>query len=74
MAITNLGFSVGPGLIAPIKESYGWEFTILVFAIVVSGVLFILQFMRTKVHMHQLEDLEKQDMLIHESVFRYPAT
>jgi MFS transporter, PAT family, beta-lactamase induction signal transducer AmpG len=74
MAITNLGFSVGPGMIAPINEKYGWEFTILVFAIVVSGVLFILQFMRTKVHMHQLEDLEKQDMLIHDSVFKYQAT
>jgi hypothetical protein len=37
-------------------------------------VLFILQFMRTKVHMHQLDDLEKQDLLIHESVFKYQAT
>lgn len=71
MAITNLGFSVGPGLIAPLKERYGWEFTILVFAIVVSVVLFLLQFMRTKVHMHQLEELEKQDLLIHETIFKY---
>jgi PAT family beta-lactamase induction signal transducer AmpG len=65
MAITNFGFSAGPTLIAPVRDKYGWEITILVFAIIVGVVLLMLQFMRTKVYMHQLEVIEEEDIALH---------
>jgi PAT family beta-lactamase induction signal transducer AmpG len=68
MAITNFGFAAGPSLISPIKDRYGWEVTIFAFAIIVTAVLIMLQFMRTKVYMHQLEDLEAEDLKLHEQL------
>lgn len=67
MAITNLGFSVGPALISPVKDRFGWEVTIFCFAVIVSVVLVLLQFMRTKVYEHQLEVIEEEDLLLHHS-------
>lgn len=68
MAITNFGFAFGPRLIAPVRETYGWEVTILVFAIIVCVVLLLLQFMRTKVYTHQLEEIEFADHLLEEKI------
>lgn len=67
MTISNLGFSLGPVLINPVKERYGWEVTIFCFAIIVSTVLILLQFMRTRVYEHQLEVIEEEDLLVHHS-------
>ena len=68
MAITNFGFAAGPKLIAPIREAYGWELTILAFAVIVCVVLLMLQFMRTKVYTHQLEEIEFADHLLEEKI------
>lgn len=68
MAITNFGFAAGPKLIGPIREAYGWELTILAFAVIVCIVLLMLQFMRTKVYTHQLEEIEFADHLLEEKI------
>ena len=68
MAITNFGFAAGPKLIAPIRDAYGWEITILAFAVIVCVVLLMLQFMRTKVYTHQLEEIEFADHLLDEQI------
>ena len=68
MAITNFGFAAGPKLIAPIREAYGWELTILAFAVIVCAVLLMLQFMRTKVYTHQLEEIDFADHLLEEKI------
>ena len=68
MAVTNFGFAAGPKLIAPIREAYGWELTILAFAVIVCAVLLMLQFMRTKVYTHQLEEIDFADHLLHDKI------
>lgn len=68
MAITNFGFAAGPKLIAPIRETYGWEITILAFAFIVCVVLLMLQFMRTKVYTHQLEEIDFGDHMLEEKI------
>jgi hypothetical protein len=68
MAITNFGFAAGPKLIAPVRENYGWEVTILAFAIIVCVVLLLLQFMKTKVYTHQLEEIDFADHMLEEKI------
>ncbi|HJS54248.1 MAG TPA: MFS transporter, partial [Chitinophagaceae bacterium] len=68
MAVTNFGFAAGPKLIAPIREAYGWEITILAFAVIVCVVLLMLQFMRTKVYTHQLEEIDFHDHMLHDKI------
>jgi PAT family beta-lactamase induction signal transducer AmpG len=60
MAITNFGFAAGPKLIAPIRNAYGWEITILAFAVIVCVVLLMLQFMRQKCTHTSLRKLNSQ--------------
>jgi PAT family beta-lactamase induction signal transducer AmpG len=68
MAVTNFGFAAGPKLIAPIRNAYGWEITILAFAVIVCVVLLMLQFMRTKVYTHQLEEIDFHDHMLHDKI------
>lgn len=68
MAITNLGFAAGPKLIGLFRERYGWEITILAFAVIVCVVLLLLQFMRTKAYTRQFEEIEFADHLLEDRI------
>lgn len=59
MAIFNMGYATGPGLIGPIRDHFSWTNTMLFVSIVCAVCLAALQFMRIKKHMNKLEKLDR---------------
>ncbi len=69
MVITNLGFSVNPTMISPVKDRWGWEVTVLFFAIILSMALILLQLMMSKTYEQQLDAIQEEALLLHHPGF-----
>lgn len=61
MTIGNLGRIAGAKIIGPIKENFGWEYTILMFAVFIALAWISLQFLNIKQHVNRLEELAFND-------------
>ena len=60
MAIYNLGQTAGSALIGPLRNHLNWEYTILSFSVMAAIALVLIQFMRIKNHLQQLERLDNE--------------
>ena len=60
MAIYNLGQTAGAALIGPLRKHLDWEYTILSFSVMATIALVLIQFIRIKNHLRQLEKLDNQ--------------
>ena len=60
MAIYNLGQTIGAALIGPLRKYLDWEYTILSFSVMATIALVLIQFIRIKNHLRQLEKLDNQ--------------
>ena len=64
MAIYNLGQAAGAALIGPLRNNLSWQYTILSFSAMAAIALIVIQFMRIKNHLKQVEELENKAMTI----------
>ncbi|MBL0105421.1 MAG: MFS transporter [Bacteroidetes bacterium] len=62
MTISNLGRIALAALIGPIKENFSWQFTLFAFAIMITVVLILLQFLNINKHVERVDDLERRDL------------
>ena len=62
MAIYNLGQAAGAALIGPLRNNLSWQYTILSFSAMAAIALIVIQFMRIKNHLKQVEELENKAM------------
>jgi len=60
MAIYNLGQAAGAALIGPLRNNLSWQYTILSFSAMAAIALIIIQFVRIKNHLRQVEELENK--------------
>jgi len=58
MAIYNLGQTAGSALMGPLRNRLNWEYTILSFSAMAGIALILIQFVRIKKHLQQLERLD----------------
>lgn len=59
MAISNLGKSVGSGLLGPLRKIMDWEFVILSFSGFAIVMLILIQFLRLNRHLDRIKILEQ---------------
>jgi len=62
MAISNLGKSVGSGLLGPLRKVMPWEYVILSFAGFALVMLILIQLLHLKKHLHRIELLESDHL------------
>jgi PAT family beta-lactamase induction signal transducer AmpG len=58
MAITNLGYAIGAGIIGPMKELFNWEYVILAYIPFVMVMLIMIRFIDFDKHQRRLDELE----------------
>jgi PAT family beta-lactamase induction signal transducer AmpG len=58
MAITNLGYAIGAGIIGPLKELFNWEYVIMVYIPFVLVMLVMIRFIDFDKHQKRLDELE----------------
>lgn len=63
MAISNLGYATGSAAIGPLRAHFNWQNTILFFPIVVTLAFLVIQFIRIKFHVEQVEKLELPEQI-----------
>jgi MFS transporter, PAT family, beta-lactamase induction signal transducer AmpG len=60
MTIYNLGQTAGSAIIGPLRNRLSWEYTILSFSVLAVFSLVLVQFIRIKKHLRQLEVLDNK--------------
>lgn len=63
MAISNFGWITGSAIIGTVRNQFGWQYSILAFALLAAIALLPLQFMNTKKHLEQLEKIDANDKI-----------
>lgn len=63
MAISNFGWITGSAIIGTVRNQFGWQYSILAFALLAVIALLPLQFMNTKKHLEQLEKIDANDKI-----------
>jgi PAT family beta-lactamase induction signal transducer AmpG len=58
MAITNLGYAIGAGIIGPMKELFNWEYVIMAYIPFVLIMLIMIRFIDFDKHQRRLNELE----------------
>ena len=59
MTLANLGMSAGAALLGFLRSHFGWQIIFLVFTLMVIVVAALLQFLKIKTHLQQVDVLEK---------------
>ncbi|MGB5848280.1 MAG: MFS transporter [Ignavibacteriaceae bacterium] len=60
MAITNLGYAIGAGIIGPLKELFNWEYVLLAYLPFVLVMLIMIRFIDFDKHQKRLNELENR--------------
>jgi PAT family beta-lactamase induction signal transducer AmpG len=58
MAITNLGYAIGAGIIGPMKELFKWEYVIFAYIPFVIVMLIMIWFIDFDKHQRRLDEIE----------------
>jgi MFS transporter, PAT family, beta-lactamase induction signal transducer AmpG len=58
MTLGNLGRIVGAKLIGPVKDQFDWNYTLLMFAMMIAIVWGLIQFLNINNHVKQVDRLE----------------
>ena len=59
MTLANLGMSAGAALLGFIRSHFGWQIIFFIFTLMVVAVAVLLQFLKIKTHLQQVDGLEK---------------
>ncbi len=62
MTIGAVGSMVGATLIGPVKETFSWQITFCLFAVLLALAWFIVRFLNISKHVEQITELEKEEV------------